>query len=699
MSEWAARHRVVVGGDAPGPWRNERTPYLRDIMDAACDDTLRQITVKKGSQSAGTEALINIIAWTIDRSPGLCMLVYPDAASASDKNVTRILPQFEASPALAARLLPSKRTRNTRFIRFDRCDLHFRGSFSEHKLESDPCRLVGVDELDRCPPRTAHLARQRIKTFALGKLVVVGKPGIKGRGIDDEYEASDMRRYHVPCPRCGTYHVRAFAMFRWEGRNKDGAVVWDSRDLDASPARVKETACCRCPSCGGRIGAELHHWQLALGVWASRGQRVAPLAAVGIGPIPGFRDDDPYAQPDAVQLADHWGDTPGILLGERPAGDHAGFHVPEWISGMVANPYAPAAEGFVRRKGEIDADWLADHAGEAWSDTSPPVEIGVLRERCTPPEAGGYRLGQVPAGVLALLAAVDVQRDRCVVEVRGLGAFGKDRWLIWHEEVPAPEFGDLSPLDELLYRRRFTRPDGSAMPIWARVIDSGDGARMDQVYEYCGARRACFPCKGVGSNRGGRPMDKLYAWSRPETYPDGRPLKRSVHLLRVNSPAWKSAVLRRLRVRGESDRVARPEIDGGEAPPEVLAAGESGGLGLWRFPADTADEYFRQLTAEECVRRQVSGRTIHEWRLRQGRTDNHYFDCAVYLEALAEALGVRQRLGAPPIAPVAAAGAGIPEPDRGKVTEQGPPPVQEATLRSITKDRGMLAARRRERDR
>ena len=36
VSEWADRHRMLGsrGSAEPGPWRTERTPYLREVMDA-----------------------------------------------------------------------------------------------------------------------------------------------------------------------------------------------------------------------------------------------------------------------------------------------------------------------------------------------------------------------------------------------------------------------------------------------------------------------------------------------------------------------------------------------------------------------------------------------------------------------------------------------------------------------------------------
>ena len=654
-SDWAQQHRTIVGGDAPGPWRNEKTPYLRQIMDDFAEDRVRSIAVIKGSQSAGTEGLINMMMWAVDQAPGLAMAVYPDATSSADKNVTRILPQFQASHATRRHLSTRKHDLKRRYIRFDRMDLLFRGSFSEHQLESDPCRYVFVDELDRCPPRTAHLARQRVKTYALGKCVFVGKPGLKGQGIDLEYEQAGAGRhtYRVPCPRCGVYHERTFSRVRWAGHNEDGKPVWDSRDLLASREDVRRTACYKCPHCKGRIGAELNHWQLNLGVWCTAAQSVENLAmAPGQGgAVPGFVKDDPYAQPDAVELTAYWGERPGRRNGPACTSEARGYHIPEWISGVVSNPYAGGAEGFVLRKGEIDQDWLNDHAGLAWSEVVTPIETASLRARCTPLAQGGYRLGQVPMGVLALTAAVDVQDNRCYVEVRGWGERGHDRWLIWHEEVPRPITGDLSVLDEVLYRRKFLRADGKALPIWVRAIDSGDGQWTQDIYAYCRSRPRLFALKGDGGGRARR-VEKLTHWSVVDTDRAGRAMPQSVRLLRVASSAFKASVMRMLRVASSAGAGMRPRVrpgidDDANLPPEVIEMGSAElahAQGLWRFPEDTGDEYFQQLTAQECAVRLVQGRRVLEWRLREGRSDDHYLSCAIYNEGLADGMKLGQIL-------------------------------------------------------
>jgi phage terminase large subunit GpA-like protein len=74
VSEWADRHRVVSarkGNPEPGPWRTSRTPYLREIMDAAGDPDVEFIAVVKPAQVGGSEGAIrNPLGYWIDQDPG-----------------------------------------------------------------------------------------------------------------------------------------------------------------------------------------------------------------------------------------------------------------------------------------------------------------------------------------------------------------------------------------------------------------------------------------------------------------------------------------------------------------------------------------------------------------------------------------------------------------------------------------------------
>ena len=56
VSEWADRYRGLSGKSAaePGPWRTDRTPYLREIMDSLSPSSpVERVVFMKGSQLGG----------------------------------------------------------------------------------------------------------------------------------------------------------------------------------------------------------------------------------------------------------------------------------------------------------------------------------------------------------------------------------------------------------------------------------------------------------------------------------------------------------------------------------------------------------------------------------------------------------------------------------------------------------------------
>ena len=72
VSEWAAEHRILSRESSAeaGPWRNERTPYMVEPMNAFNDPRVREISVVAMSQVGKSEVELNIIGYIIDQDPG-----------------------------------------------------------------------------------------------------------------------------------------------------------------------------------------------------------------------------------------------------------------------------------------------------------------------------------------------------------------------------------------------------------------------------------------------------------------------------------------------------------------------------------------------------------------------------------------------------------------------------------------------------
>src|SRR5687768_13617323 len=77
VSQWADAHRRLPKKSSaePGPWRTDRTPYLREIMDCFSSmSDVEEVVLMKGAQVGGSEAILNALGYAIDHCPGPVLL-------------------------------------------------------------------------------------------------------------------------------------------------------------------------------------------------------------------------------------------------------------------------------------------------------------------------------------------------------------------------------------------------------------------------------------------------------------------------------------------------------------------------------------------------------------------------------------------------------------------------------------------------
>ncbi len=273
VSEWADKHRKLSSRAAaePGQYRTARAPYLREIMDALSPShPAQRISFMKAAQVGATEAGNNWIGFVIHHAPGPMLAVLPTVEMAKRSSRGRIDPLIEESPALKERVQParSRDAGNSMLSKeFPGGILVLTGANSATGLRSMPARYVFLDEVDAYPASADEegdpvtLAEARTTTFAhRRKVFMVSTPTIRGLSrIEREFEASDQRRYFVPCPHCGHMQWLQFERLRW--------------------AKGKpETAAYHCARCETAI-AEHHKTQmLARGEWRATGVSADPKA-------------------------------------------------------------------------------------------------------------------------------------------------------------------------------------------------------------------------------------------------------------------------------------------------------------------------------------------------------------------------------------------------------------------------------------
>jgi phage terminase large subunit GpA-like protein len=206
----------------------------------------------KAAQTGATEAGNNFIGFVIHQAPGPILAVQPTVELAKRNSQQRIDPLIEDSEALRKIVAParSRDSGNTVLAkRFPGGQLVLTGANSATGLRSMPARYVFLDEVDAYPGDVdgegdpIALAEARTATFGhRKKLFLVSTPTIKGLSrIEREYEASDQRRYFVPCPHCGAMQWLQFERLRWEkGKPETAHYLCESCDAEIAEAAKTE---------------------------------------------------------------------------------------------------------------------------------------------------------------------------------------------------------------------------------------------------------------------------------------------------------------------------------------------------------------------------------------------------------------------------------------------------------------------------
>lgn len=261
VSEWADHERRLdsQSSSEPGRWYTSRAEYQRGIMDACSDPTISEVVVMAGAQLGKTEALLNIIGYHIAHDPCPVLVLQPTLEMAQAFSKDRIAAGLiRSTPCLKGKVKDprARDSGNTTLHKvFPGGALTMVGANSPSGLASRPIRLVLCDEVDRYPASAGsegdpiQLARKRSATFWNRKIVTVSTPTNKGASrIEDAFELSDQRHYHVPCKHCEEYQVLKWGNVKWQ---------------EDQP----ETARYMCEHCGTLWSESDRTWAIRNGQW------------------------------------------------------------------------------------------------------------------------------------------------------------------------------------------------------------------------------------------------------------------------------------------------------------------------------------------------------------------------------------------------------------------------------------------------
>lgn len=438
VSQWADDHRILSGKQASerGRWRTSRNPILREIQDA-CSATsrVRDIAIMKSSQVGVTEAMINVLGYTMDHAPCPAMALLPTIDSRDSWKVQKLNPLLQETEVVRG-LIGGVRSRDAAnrqdVIDYPGGVLFLAGGNSPNSYAQKSVRLLMLDDLDRFPEEVGEegdiitLAEGRTKAFPRATRIYISTPTVKGGMIHRQYEKSDQRRYCVPCPHCGERQP-----LEWGGPDVPHGMKWT-----VLPTGEVVNVRYVCRECGDEIGEHHKPAMLAGGVWiarhperAMRGYHISALyAPIGLGPS--------------------WADL-----------------VRGWLAAQDNTATLRA--------------WINTNLGEPWEERGEEINPLDILTRLE-----GYDTGSSSDRVRSV--GIDVQKDRIEVSVYDFG-IGEEAWAIDHLIVEGDTAGP-EPWAELGEELNALAPDCGG-------IDSG--YNTDQVVEFARRRPWLFVVKGI----------------------------------------------------------------------------------------------------------------------------------------------------------------------------------------------------------
>ncbi len=424
VSEWSDRHRMLSSKASaePGRWRTSRTPYLKAIMDCLSPTSpVERVVFMKAAQLGATEMGSNWIGYVIHHAPGPMMAVWPTVEMAKRNSKQRIDPLIEESGVLAALIAParSRDSGNTILAKeFRGGVLVMTGANSAVGLRSMPVRYLFLDEVDGYPldvegeGDAISLAEARTRTFARRKIFIVSTPTISGvSAIEREYEASDQRRYFVPCPHCSHRQWLRFEQLRWDKSQPD-------------------TAAYRCESCEVPIAEHHKTWMLEHGEWRA----MTPENGIKTA---GFHLSSLYS----------------------PVGWRSWREIAVAWEAAVSKESGSAAAIKTFKNTELGETWVEEGEAPDWQ------RLIERRE--------DYRVGTVPQGGLLLVGGADVQKDRIEASIWAFGR-SKEAWLVEHRVLMGDTARDTvwTQLEALL-GEQWTHESGATLPLARFALDTG----------------------------------------------------------------------------------------------------------------------------------------------------------------------------------------------------------------------------------
>lgn len=586
VSEWANQNIILLPETArePGPYRWQRTPYARDIMDLYKHPDVHHIVLKWGTQLGKSVILYNILGYSIDQNPFSTLLIYPSDDEGKTVSRTRLQPLFDASQTIRSKKPKDPKKFQLDEMHFPGMVLYIVGSNSPTPLSQKPCRNVFRDEINKWPPMIKDygdpmdLSAERFKSFwDIRKVIDVSSPTTEAGNITkQEALCQVILKYYVPCPFCHRLQTLEWEGIKFENNNE--------LDKVNRIQTAKNSAYYQCKFCEKVIDDTHKEWMLSHDNGA------------------GWFDmtiEEPQHSPDPIKdLFDRF-ESMGIKL-EDVACRLSSLYSP-WLKWRdIVGKFLEAHLSTFKRYDKLRAfttDWLANE----WKDIVEEKTESDILKLC-----GEYPPLVVPSQAVALTCGIDCQKNGFYFVVR---AWAQDytSWLI--------RYGYLlswNDIHKLVFEDTYQVEDTkNRVKLWRVAIDTGGGqdddrSMTEQAYRWISqyGGNAVFGIKGASREMINK-MKLTVIGSLPGKpnipIPGG-----GLRLWIVDTAYFKDVFHARMQIK-------------------------DGDPGAAYLHSETGMDYAKQITAEE-KKRGLDGR--YKWSHVRG--ENHYLDAEVYCSCLVD---------------------------------------------------------------
>lgn len=445
-SEWVEHNLIFPDGPYSGQ-PMKLYEFQKEMIDVV-KERKKKIVMMTSAQIGKTTILNGVLFYKSATDPGNTGVLQSTGKETTQWLSGKIRPMIDASEEMQ-KIVTDKNDRNavnnTSQIQLRNGGFwYFMSLNSPSHLRGKTLPLLLLDEVDAVETDTEEgnpimIAEQRATTFGdEARVFICSTPTGRYGAINTQYETSDKRIYHVPCPSCGHSHELIWENVKFEWIKQDGKSVPDP-----------DSAYIQCPECE-------HHF--------TEGERARAIKH-------------------------------GEWIQTNPESNVAGFHVSRLYSPMssiksVVEDFKQAFQTFSL------STFYNTVLGLPFDDLNEELESSKLEALKT--EIG---IRNIPEDTMFITAGVDQQQDRLEITLMGhnektVYILDHRSFMTMNAEVvESPAYKEL-----LAYvRAPFKTPSGRKVPVAWVNVDSSNGRATKTIYRFCSQWTNLKAIKGSSS--------------------------------------------------------------------------------------------------------------------------------------------------------------------------------------------------------